>query len=369
MWNWQHPDWANFQYDSSQIQEIDTDFLHNAGFLFGVFEHLSEQEKKHSIVDILATEAITTSAIEGEFLDRESVQASLRRSFGLEVDHRKVPPAEKGISQVLIDLYENFSAPLTHQVLFDWHRKLMNGRTDIQQGEYRSHEEPMQVVSGKIYDPIVHFEAPPSPQVFTEMERFIAWFNDSSPQGSKPLPPVIRAGIAHLYFVSIHPFEDGNGRISRCLAEKALSESLKKPALLSLSYAIEKDKKSYYSALEESNQTLEITPWLLYLTKVVVQSQQYSTQRLRFILQKAKFYDRYQGQLNDRQRKVIARMFLEGFEGFAGGLSAKNYRSIAKTSAATATRDLQDLLKKDVFFVTGSFKSTRYHINFPQFSE
>lgn len=364
MWNWQHATWATFEYDLSQIQATDCVFLQDSGFLLGVFEHLKEQDKHDMIIDVLSTEAIKTSAIEGEMLNRDSVQASLRRSFGLSVDFRKVPAAEQGIAHMMLDLYKNFSAPLTHAILFDWHRMIMNGRDDLEQkGAYRTHVEPMQVVSGKIYSPTVHFEAPPSGCVPQEMDQFLMWFNDTAPDGKAPLSPSIRAAISHLYFVSIHPFEDGNGRIARALSEKVLSQSFRKPALLSLSYAIERDKKTYYSQLEASNKDLEITPWLLYFAGVIAQAQQYTQKRLDFLLAKTRFYDRFRGAFNTRQEKVIMRMFYEGFEGFTGGLSAKNYRSIAKTTKATATRDLQDLVHKEVLQVTGAARSTRYHLN------
>ncbi len=363
MWNWQHDTWASFEYDPSRIQPVDLAFLQGSGFLFGVFEHLSQQDKHNIIIDVLSTEAVKTSAIEGEVLNRDSVQASLRRSFGLAVDHRKVPAAEQGISQMMLDLYQNFTEPLTHDTLFNWHRMIMNGRDDLEQkGAYRTHPEPMQVVSGKIYDPTVHFEAPPSDRVPEEMNQFIQWFNNTAPDGKNPLSASTRAAIAHLYFVSIHPFEDGNGRISRALSEKVLSQSFKKPALLSLSYAIERNKKAYYSHLEASNKVMEITPWLLYFAEVIFQAQQYTQKRLEFLIAKTKFYDRFRGMLNPRQEKVITRMFYEGFEGFTGGLSTKNYQSIAKAPKATATRDLQDLVKKGALMVTGAARGTRYHL-------
>lgn len=331
-----------------------------------MFEHLNEPDKHDVIIDVLATEAVTTSAIEGEVLSRDSVQASLRRSFGLAVDHRRVPPAEQGISQMTLGLYRNFAQPLSHEVLFRWHEMIMNGRMDIEhKGGYRTHAEPMQVVSGKIYDPIVHSEAPPSAQIMAEMTQFIQWFNATAPDGEQPLSAPLRAGIAHLYFVIIHPFEDGNGRIARALAEKALSQSFGQPALLSLSYAIERNKKHYYEELGRSNKSLEITRWLLYFMDTIQQAQQYTRQRLEFLMAKARFYERFHGQFNTRQEKVIKRLFHEGFEGFSGGLSAKNYRSIAKTSAATATRDLQDLVEKGALRIEGRGRGTRYYLALP----
>src|SRR5262249_52283362 len=150
-----------------------------------------------------------TSAIEGEILDRGSVQSSLRRQFGLTTDDRPVPPAERGISEMMVDLYRSFAEPLTHQMLFAWHSMLMSGHRRIRVvGGYRTQAEPMQVVSGPLHNPKVHFEAPPSFRVEDEMDAFVAWFNDSRADGKHPLPALTRAGIGHLYFVCIHPFED-----------------------------------------------------------------------------------------------------------------------------------------------------------------
>lgn len=169
-----------------------------------------------------------------------------------------------------------------------------------------------------------------------------------------------RAGIAHHYFLSIHPFEDGNGRIGRAIAEKVMSEELGNPTLIALAYTIEANKKAYYDALQKTNTTNEITPWLLYFAETVFEAQQTTMRRIEFIISKAKFYDRFDGQLNNRQRKVIDRIFKAGVEGFDGGLSAKNYITIADTSATTATRDLADLVAKGAFTKTGVLKHTRY---------
>lgn len=363
MWNWQQTSWPYFEYDSTKINLLESNFLQDFGFIVGVFEHLSEEDKMNVTIDLMSTEAVKTSAIEGEVLDRDSVQSSLRRSFGLDGDFRKIPPAERGVSRMMLDLYQNFDTPLSHEILFEWHRLLMNDREDIaNKGAYRNHSDPMQVVSGKVYDPVIHFEAPPSSQVSAEMEKFVQWFNATAPGGDTSLPVAVRAAIAHLYFVSIHPFEDGNGRISRALSEKVLSQSFKKPALLSFSYTIEKNKKDYYLALEQSNKEIEITSWVLYFSDVIEQSREYTQERLEFLVAKTRFYDRMRGKFNTRQEKVIHRMFLEGIDGFTGGLSANNYASIAKTSAATATRDLNDLVKKEAFRVEGKFKSTRYYL-------
>lgn len=221
----------------------------------------------------------------------------------------------------------------------------------------------MQVVSGPDYKRTVHFEAPPSARMQKEMTRFNTWFNDTLPNGKHPLPALTRAGIAHLYFVCIHPFEDGNGRIGRALAEKSLAQNLNQPSLIALAYTIERKRKDYYAALERNNKEMEITAWLTYFANTILEAQRNTIKRVDFFVAKAKFYEKFRDQLNERQDKVIARMFKEGIDGFKGGLSAENYISISGTSRATATRDLQDLVDKGALTKTGELRHTRYFLN------
>jgi len=172
--------------------------------------------------------------------------------------------------------------------------------------------------------------------------------------------------MAHLYFESIHPFEDGNGRIGRAISEKALAQSLGQPSLIALALTIERGRKDYYAALERNNKSNDVTDWLTYFGQVILDAQATSIKRLEFYLAKAKFYERMRGQMNDRQDKAIARMFREGMDGFKGGLSAENYITITRTSRATATRDLQDLVSRGALTRTGQLKQTRYHLNLPR---
>lgn len=241
---------------------------------------------------------------------------------------------------------------------------LMAGRNSTEIGGYRTHADPMQIVSGRYDTPTVHFEAPPSVDVPNKMEKFIRWYNCTAPDGKEPLSPLIRAGIAHIYFVSIHPFEDGNGRIARTIVEKSLSQSLGQPSLIALAATIHDRKKDYYAHLERNSTSNEITPWLIYFAKVIIDAQEQTIRHIDFIITKAKFFDAHRGRLNPRQEKVIKRILEEGPKGFVGGLSAKNYQAITKTSAATATRDLQDLVRKGIFTRTGQLKGTRYGLDF-----
>lgn len=363
-WNWQQADWPQFRYDAARINEIEKQFLLDAGFMFGVFAHLHSGDRQRLTVELISSEALKTSAIEGEHLNRDSLQSSIRRQLGLDADNRQISPAERGIAELMIALYRDFASPLSHALLAGWHGMLTHGRQDLNdQGRYRTHPEPMQIVSGAIYAPKVHFEAPPSAQVPAEMERFIAWFNDTAPKGRSPLPVLLRAAIAHLYFESIHPFEDGNGRIGRAIAEKALAQGVGQPTLLALAHTIERNKKSYYSALEQANKQNEITAWLVYFADMVLDAQRYTSTWIEFLLNKARLYEHLQGQLNSRQEKVLARLFREGPDGFKGGLSAENYLAMTGTSRATATRDLQDLVEKGALQRYGERKHTRYQLN------
>jgi Fic family protein len=195
------------------------------------------------------------------------------------------------------------------------------------------------------------------------MAAFIEWFNNTAPKGKTPLPSLTRAGIAHWHFVCIHPFEDGNGRIARALAEKALSQNLGAATLVPLSRAIHSKRKAYYRILELNSHYNEITDLLVYFAETVLEARAMSQAMVDFLVAKAKFFDRMRGQLNERQEKVLLRVFREGHEGFEGGLSAENYIRITGTSRATATRDLQELVEKGALTRKGALKSTRYYLN------
>ena len=363
-WNCQHADWPIFSYDFKVLEPLEKQFLLQTGEFIGAFKHIGPEDRDMLRVELISDEALKTSEIEGEILNRDSVQASLRQQFGLSPDAPRVPPAERGIAEMMVDLYKGFADPLSHETVFAWHKMIMSGHRDIAViGGYRTQPEPMQVVSGRLDKPKVHFEAPPSARMQDEMNVFVSWFNDTAPKGKTPLTALTRAGIAHLYFVCVHPFEDGNGRIGRALAEKSLAQNLGQPTLIALAYTIERAHKAYYHALERNNKENEITDWLVYFAQTILDAQSNTNKRVDFYVAKAKFYEKFRGQLNERQDKVVARLFREGIHGFKGGLSAENYISISKTSRATATRDLQDLVEKGALTRTGELRHTRYHLD------
>jgi Fic family protein len=364
IWNWQQADWPQFTYDRKALDSLEAQFLRLAGESLGAFKHVSENDKNRLKVELISEEALHTSKIEGEILDRDSLQSSIGKQFGIQTDHRRIGPAEQGVAAMMVDLYKSFDAPLTDDTLFEWHRMLMNGRQDLRTvGAYRTHTDPMQVVSGAMHDPTVHFEAPPSSRMAEEMEAFIQFFEQSREGGKQALPALARAGIAHLYFVSVHPFEDGNGRIGRAIAEKSLAQSLGHPTLIALAYTIERKRKAYYEKLERYNKDIDVTGWLIYFAETILEAQDNTRKRIEFIIDKTKLYDRLRGKLNERQQKVIERIFREGIDGFKGGLSAENYISITGAPRTTVTRDLNDLVAKGALTKTGQLKYTRYHLN------
>ncbi len=363
-WNWEQSDWPKFEYDATLLMAMESKFLTSSGILIGAYKHLDGGEKKALTVELMSEEALKTSEIEGEFLNRDSLQSSIRRQFGLQADPGRIPPAEQGIAEMSVHVYETWAEPLSNETLFKWHSMLAMERTDLANiGCYRTSIDPMQVVSGPVSKRKIHFEAPPSDRVGYEMNSFMSWFNNSSPAGKHPLSALLRAGISHIYFESIHPFEDGNGRIGRAVSEKVLSQNLGQPTLITLARTIEANRKAYYATLERVNRGLEITDWLLYFAETILDAQIYTIKCVEFLIEKARFYDRLGDELNPRQHKVLSRMFAEGLDGFEGGLSADNYIRISKTSASTATRDLQDLMAKDALLRTGELKYTRYHLN------
>ena len=360
-WNWQYPDWPNFTYDAAALAPLEERFRQSSGEVIGAVRHFTDDDRSQLRIELLSDEAVKTSEIEGEFLDRASVQSSLRRQFGLDADTRPVKPQERGIAEMMADVYTNWAAPLADEELFRWHAMLMSGNRYIETiGAYRRHADAMQIVSGAIDRPTIHFEAPPSRQVPDEMARFVAWFNRTGPGGAAPLPPLTRAAIGHLHFESIHPFEDGNGRLGRALAEKSLAQNIGQPSLISLAFTIERHRKTYYAELERHQRRLDIGEWIGWFSDIVLEAQQATLERIAFFIAKARFYDRFRGRFNERQEKVVARLFREGPAGFKGGLSAENYISITGTSRATATRDLQQLVEMGALTRTGERRHTRY---------
>jgi len=359
-WNWELPDWPKFIYDPDRIANLERQFLLGTGSAFAYLKTIDEQEYKRFIVEILSSEGLESSRIEGEILDRESLQSSIKQHFGLQVTPKKGADREHRMAGLLCNVYETVDKQLTHEMLWQWHSMLFKDSSSVTDcGKYRTHTEPMQIVSNRHDSSRVFFEAPPSARVFHEMSAFIDWFNSANISGSI----LGRAAIAHIYFESIHPFEDGNGRIGRVIVEKILSQGVGRPILVAISKMLEKRKKEYYAALEKCNRTLEVQHWVEFFSSVVLQAHEESISLLYFLIAKSKMFNALSGQINSRQSKVLLRMFEEGPNGFKGGLSAENYIAISKATRTTATRDLTDLVEKGALVKTGELRYTRYRLN------
>lgn len=363
-YNWQLPDWPEFRYELDIVADQLLAFADRAGHVGGLLEGLPEELVTEAVLDLMIAEAVKSSAIEGETLNRDEVMSSIRNRLGL----NPVPQPVKnrmadGAGELMVAVRNSFREPLSAEALFSWHRMLLGDTFGIRVGGWREGGDPMQVVSGRIDRPTVHFEAPSAERVPAEMARFIAWFNDSAPGGPKAIPhPPVRSAITHLYFESIHPFEDGNGRIGRALSEMALSQGLNRPVVLSLSRTIEAERNAYYDSLKAAQRGNDVTAWVNWFADVVLRSQHDAEAQVRFILRKSRFFQRFKSELNERQIKVIRRMFESGLEGFTGGMNARKYVALTGASKATATRDIQDLVRLGVFDLIGGGRSTRYEL-------
>ena len=373
-WNWQSAEWPNFTYKVDALEHLEREFSHQSGLLAGTIKHISQTDKSALMVELLSSEALKTSEIEGYQLNRESLQSSIRKNLGLAGAQLNSTPEESGISEMMVNLYQYFDEALSDQQIFNWHEMVCRGRNDLEDiGRYRTHEDPMQIVSNRLDTSAkVFFEAPSSKEMSNEMSQFINWFNETAPHSTstnstanqrKPLLPLTRAGIAHFYFLCIHPFEDGNGRIARAISEKALSQDAGQASLISISQTIEANKKDYYVNLQAHNHQCELSEWLEYFAKTVIHAQKHTMELVEFIIQKSKFYDQFDLLMNERQKKIVERLFQAGPKGFEGGLSAKNYISITKASQSTATRDLQNMVEKEILISIGELKGTRYCLN------
>jgi Fic family protein len=360
-WNWELPHWPQFHYRPEEIAQLEKQFLFGEGGTCAYLKTIDKEEYHQFIVEILSSEGMESSKIEGELLDRESLQSSIQRHFGIQAARAKDDKASR-MAALLCDVYTAYDQPLTHEMLFRWHSLLFGDERSItDRGTYRTHAQPMQIVSNRYGVQTVFFEAPPSEKVFDEMERFIRWFNSPS----DPSSILGKAALSHVYFESIHPFEDGNGRMGRVLVEKALSQGVGRRVLIAISKRLEQRKKEYYAALEQCNCTLDVHQFVQFFSAVIVQAHEESMRLLYFLICKSKMLSRLSGEIHPRQMKVLLRIFQEGPDGFRGGLSAENYIAITKTTRATATRDLADLVEKGALFKTGELRHTRYFLHLP----
>lgn len=364
-YSWQLKDWPNFQYRLEDIQPLFSTFGEETGEMNGIMRSLAEKLQQETLLEIMLSEAVKSSEIEGEYVSREDVMSSLKNSLGLSTAPIAVKDKRaSGLAQLMFAVRSSYKEELTIPMIFEWHKMLMLGNHYIAAGIWRKGQEPMQVISGAIGKEIVHFEAPPSSTVPQEMERFISWYNNFNLSSLGTITDaLLKSSLAHLYFETIHPFEDGNGRIGRAVAEHALSGALKRPVFLSLSKSIEKNKKLYYQELKNAQRSLETTDWILYFIRSAIDAQRDAKATILRTLKKAQMFDKYGEEINSRQVKVIQKMFNQSLQTFEGGMTAKKYMSITRCSKATATRDLQELFDLGIFTRAGAGRSVRYSLD------
>ena len=367
-WIWQQPNWPDFIWKTETLLPFLSKARLEQGKLLGRTKELGFELSQEASADILIEEVIKTSEIEGAYLNRDLVRSSVAKhlglpSFGLPQASRSID----GLVDILIDATKKYDQPLTAERLRSWQAALFptgySGLLRIQVGEWRSGEDPMQVVSGAIGKENLHFEAVPSSCVGNEMDQFLTWWKISLDK----IDGLLRAGLAHFYFVTIHPFEDGNGRIARALTDMALAQDEKiSTRFYSLSSQIMKEKKEYYDILERCQRgDMNITAWLVWFLTSYTRSLEGSSNLIAKVLAKASFWKYFsQTALSDRQRKVVNVLLNAGKDEFEGGLTTRKYSSIAKVSRATAFREITNLIEKKVILQNPSKgRSTSYDLN------
>lgn len=364
MYSWQFKNFPDFTFDQSKIQPHIEDFTLALGETNGLLLGFSEKTKQEIFIEIMLVEALKTSEIEGEYFSREEVMSSLKLNLGIKDFHQNTKNNKaNAIAQLMIDVQNTYSDPLNEPLLLHWHELLMNTEKGINAGKYRSGIEPMQVISGSFGNFTVHYEAPPSKDLPNLMKAFFNWYqNFSKIEVGKIGEAMLFSALTHLYFETLHPFKDGNGRIGRALAEKALAEKLELPIFISLSKAIEKNKAQYYTELKKAQRDLQISDWISYFFNILSESIKDTKSVVLFTLKKTMFFEKFKNNLNERQHKVINKMMEQGGKGFQGGMTAKKYMSINRTSKATATRDLQQLAEIKAFIKIGGGRSVNYQL-------
>lgn len=366
-WIWQHSNWPVFKWDERALIAPLAAARLAQGKLLGMRRLLDEHLSLDARAQILTEESVQTSAIEGEHLDLATVRSSVARHLGLPT--AGLPPTSRSVDalvEVLLDATTNFNQSLTLKRLCHWQAALFptgqSGLFQIRVGQLRG-QAPMRVVSGHAGREKIHFIAPPRDVLEKELSVFLAWFK-SSPTKVEGL---LRAGLAHLWFVTLHPFEDGNGRLARAITDMALCQDEGQPLrLFSLSAQIMSQRENYYDMLEQTQRNgLDITAWLTWFLEQVMRACQQAEITISQVLNKACFWLQHQHtELNERQRKVMNRLLDAGPEGFKGGMNTRKYMNLCKTSRATAYRELTDLVEKGCLLQTGQGRSTGYRVRF-----
>lgn len=363
----QLPTWPALRWDARILADQVARVRHRQGRLIGRMEALGFSLRAEAVLETLTADVIKSSEIEGEILDKDQVRSSIARRLGIDIG--ALVHADRDVEVVVemtLDATQRFSEPLTADRLFAWHAALFpsghSGLHKITVGAWRnSASGPMRVVSGPIGRERVHHEAPAAEHMNSEMKAFLDWF-----ENGEPIDLVLKAGIAHFWFVAIHPFDDGNGRIARAIADLMLARSEQSTQrFYSMSAQIRKERNAYYDILENTSKAdLDITPWLEWFLACLERAFDGAKATLEAVMKKARFWEAHSGQsLNERQRLVLNRL-LNGFE---GKLTNAKYAKLAKCSPDTALRDIDDLLKRDVLTKDAAGgRSTSYSLRIPK---
>ena len=357
------PSWPKFHWDSERISQLLVNVRHRQGRLIGRMEGLGLQLRKEAVLNTLTEDVLKSSEIEGEKLDRDQVRSSIARRLGIDIGGLiRADRDVEGVVEMMLDATQHYDRPLSVRRLFNWHAALFptgrSGMSRIDVGTWRKDKNgPMQVVSGPIGKERVHYQAPPAARLRGEMKRFLDWFEKEN-----STDPVLKAGVAHLWFVTIHPFEDGNGRMARAIADMLLARSEQSPQrFYSMSAQIRQERKTYYEILEATQKgNLDITRWLEWFLACLDRAFDHSETILAAVLNKARFWDRFAGtEFNERQRSMIDRL-LNHFE---GKLTSSKWATLEKCSQDTALRDIEDLIRTGVLKKDSSGgRSTSYSL-------
>jgi len=375
-WIWKHPNWPRFRYDHETLLEPTARSHQLLGQLYQQVKSLGLNLELAAQLETLTVEAVQTSAIEGEMEDPHRLRSSLARRLGLPTGGLPAPRMrENGLADMLLDATGNTESPLTAERIFGWHNALFpqgySGIYKIAVARYRPPErDPMRVVSGPAGHERVHYVAPPADRVPKEMESFLTWWEATRPpHGSANF--LLRSGIVHYWFVAIHPFEDGNGRIARALADLALAQGEgRAKRCYSISAAIMENRDSYYAVLDRTSKgDGDLTEWLCWYLQSHAQAVEASLRTMEKVLWAARVWQNLgRRDLNERQRKAIGKLIEKGPGGFEGGLTRRKYVAMTRASEATAKRDLAELVSAGVLIAHGSGRSSAYELN-PEFGE
>ena len=372
---WQQPSWPEFRWDNAALLKLIGDCRFQQGSLLTQMKDLGFDVRQQARAEVLIEEALKTSEIEGERLDPNAVRSSVARRLGLPSAGMVMIKNQQadGVVQILLDATQNFNQTLTPERLFGWHAALFpTGYSGIHKIKVASWRDdfngPMKVVSGPIGREIIHYEAPPAKRLADEMNRFFCWWEDSREE----MDGILRAGMAHLWFVAVHPFEDGNGRIARALTEMVLAQDENLPTrYYSLSSQIMAERENYYRILESTNNgNGDITDWMKWFLECMSRAILSSNRLLANVMLKARFWKHYaQSNVKERQSKVLNRLLDAGPGGFEGGLTNRKYAGMTHASRATAQRELADLVQKGILRPNpGGGRSTSYDLCWDEFS-